>query len=212
MFCYSITTGDLYAGRICVRPRTCFIMTQIARPLPSSIVNTRRTLRRCLSRVNFDSLDTGYEITGRDFLNKIWDIILSVPLGIGVITDDMTENSIANVFYEIGLMQAIGKETLVIKTPNTKIPSDLVRTEYIEYSRGFTKNFNKYMSKLQEQADYYYDVAEQLSNNPILAIDYMTRAYLITGKEDCQETIKQLAVSSISETNPIIKALIGITN
>lgn len=117
----------------------------------------------------------------------------------------MSENSIANVFYEIGLMQATGKETLVIKTPRAKVPSDLVRTEYLEYSRGFTNQFHSYIDKLWQQADYYADMAEQLINSPIPSTDYIARAYLITGEEGYKEQIKKIALKTISETNPVIR-------
>jgi len=33
------------------------------------------------------------------------------------------------------------------------------------------------------QADHYELVADQLENNPILAIDYLKRAFLISGEE-----------------------------
>ena len=82
-----------------------------------------------------------------------------------------------------------------------------VRTEYLEYSRGFTSQFNSYIDKLWEQVDYYVEMAEQLINNPMLAIDYIAKAYLITGEDTYKEQIKQIALKSISGTNPVIRAL-----
>ena len=63
------------------------------------------------------------------------------------------------------------------------MPSDFVRTEYIEFDENFGANFTNFLNTLQLQADHYELVAEQLDRNPILAIDYLKRAFLITGNE-----------------------------
>ena len=36
-----------------------------------------------------------------------------------------------NIYYKLGVAQALGKETLVVKSPGAKLPSDFVRTEYV---------------------------------------------------------------------------------
>jgi len=60
-------------------------------------------------------------------------------------------------------------------------PRDLVRDEYIEFGKNFNVEFSKFLDHVDEQAEYYETMAEQLENNPLLAIDYLKRAYLITG-------------------------------
>ena len=59
------------------------------------------------------------------------------------------------------------------------MPSDFVRTEYV----GFDANFAAYLNTLREQAEHYELIADQLERNPVLAIDYLKRAFLITGDE-----------------------------
>ena len=120
----------------------------------------------------------------------------------------MNENAISNVFYEIGLMQAMGKETLIIKSPGIRVPSDFIRTEYIEYRQGFSRKLNTYIRKLWEQAEHYMIVADQIITSPILSIDYIARAFLITGEEGYKTKMSQVALLSYVE-NPIIKALFG---
>jgi hypothetical protein len=80
-------------------------------------------------------------------------------------------------------MHALGKETLVVKTPISKEPSDFVRTEYIQYDDDFSNNIKNYMDNLLDVADHYSTMADQLKQNPLLSIDYFKRAYLITGNE-----------------------------
>ena len=81
---------------------------------------------------------------------------------------------------------------MLIKSPLAKVPSDFVRTEYIEFNEDFEEIFNSYLSSLPEQADHYELVADQLDRNPILAIDYLKRAFLISGEERLRGKAKSL--------------------
>ena len=85
--------------------------------------------------------------------------------------------------------------TIIVKSNDAEIPSDFIRTEYIEYNDAFAENFRKYLDELDAQANYYEDVANQLEKNPILSIDYLKRAFLITG----DERLRQKALSLLNE-------------
>jgi len=52
--------------------------------------------------------------------------------------------------------------------------------------------FNAYLESLTEQAEHYELVADQLDNDPILAIDYLKRAFLISGGERLRNKAQQL--------------------
>jgi len=167
-------------------------MTKLGAPVPQEVSNIRRTLGRYAKEVDLTLIDAGTEITGRDFLAKIWEMLISVPLGVAVISGDLTPSTMSNIFYEIGILQALGKETLVVKTKDCHVPSDFVRTEYIEYDRGFGKKIGKFFRRLFEQATYYRKVAQGLRTSPLLAVDYLRRAYLITGDESIRSEIRRI--------------------
>ena len=156
-------------------------MTQLGTPVPKEIQNIRKTLEKYLKEANYTAIDANTSIRGKDFLLKIWEMILSVPLGIAVISKELSPYTLANIFYEIGLLQAYGRETLIIKTKDSFVPSDFVRTEYIEYDRSFGKRIKTFLKGLKDQAEYYATAGELLEDNPLLAIDYFRRAFLITG-------------------------------
>jgi hypothetical protein len=82
-------------------------------------------------------IDASTERTGRDFLLKIWKIIESVPVCIVIIHEDTPIKTQANLYYELGVAQALGKETVIIKTPRAEMPSDFNRSEYIEFNNNF---------------------------------------------------------------------------
>ncbi len=123
---------------------------------------------------------------------KIWQLIASTPLCVGICHEEIPFSTQANIYYELGVAQALVKETLLVKSPKASVPSDLVRTEYVEFNGQFGANFELYLESLREQADHYEVVADQLDRNPILAIDYLKRAFLITGEERLRGKAQEL--------------------
>lgn len=199
---YHLLEGDVYTKEIKYRARTCFVMTQIGKPIPKEVKKIRTTLSKYLKKVTIKEIDADSDITGRDFLIKIWDNIISVPLGIAVITEELSQRTLENIFYEIGLFQALGKETLIIKTKETSVPSDFVRTEYIEYGRDFKIRINKYVNTFFEQANFYHTMADQLGSDPLIAIDYLKRAYLIDKKRHHKKEAREIFNKSRKLFNP----------
>jgi len=102
----------------------------------------------------------------------------------------------ANIFYELGWMQAYGKETIVVKAGSLAIPSDFVRTEYVPYDDHFERRFRSFVNELEERANYYIVISEQVERNPLLAIDYLRRAYLLTGDESLRKRAKDIFSSA----------------
>ena len=118
---------------------------------------------------------------------KIWKLIASTPLSVGICHEDIPTATQMNIYYELGVAQALGKETLLVKSPGAKVPSDFIRTEYVEFDNEFDANFTMYLESLWAQADHYETVADQLDRNPVLALDYLKRAFLISGDERLRE-------------------------
>ena len=179
---YRPTDGDPRVGVHRWRPRTAFLMTQLGAPVPAPLGALRARVELALERHGFEFLDADSQTTGQDFLLKIWDLACSVPLGVALLHEDMRETAVMNTFYELGLMHAYGKATLVVKSPGARIPSDFVRTEYVEDNEQLGRRVSQFMGELAERADYYEVMADQLRRNPLLALDYLQRAYLLTGK------------------------------
>lgn len=168
-------------------------MTKIGLPVSINIQEIRERLTEKLKEFDIKEIDATSKITGRDFLLKIWDQLLSVPLGIGIIDESMNCQTLSNIFYEIGVLQSYGKETLIIKTKNMKIPSDFIRTEYIQYNDDFEDSLDKYFETFFSLEEYYIHMSELLENNPLLSIDYLRRAYLISGNEEYRQKVKEIS-------------------
>jgi hypothetical protein len=172
-------------------------MTKLGEPVSDEIIMIRKSLRSVLEKYQIEDIDAESVVTGKDFLMKIWNLIVAVPLGIAIIDHNMPPLTLSNIFYEIGFMQAYGKETLVIKTKEAKVPSDFVRTEYIEYGQDFEDKMDKFFNTFLELPKYYDSMANMLENNPLLAIDYLRRAYLITADSDYRNKAEEIFRESI---------------
>jgi hypothetical protein len=167
-------------------------MTRLGKPVPKGINEIRRSITEVCNKANYKVIDASSRVTGRDFLLKIWRLIASAPLSVGICHEDIPPKSQANIYYEIGIAQALGKESIIVKSPGSEIPSDFIRTEHIEFDAIFSTNFAAYLESLAEQANHYELVADQLDRNPILAIDYLRRAFLITGDEQLRNKAQKL--------------------
>jgi hypothetical protein len=212
MILYKPTDGDVQMSKVEYRPRTCFIMTQLRSPIPARVKEIREKLKEILIGNKMNEIDASNVITGKDFLLKIWHLMIAVPLGVAIIDETIRFNALCNIFYEIGLMHGLGKETVVVKAEKALVPSDFIRTEYIKYDSDFESNFKKYFETYWKLPDYYETLADQLDRNPLLAIDYLRRAYLISGRnklrKKAQRYHKEAALEERAK-NSVEQLLVG---
>ena len=196
MIIYNPTDGLSLQGNVDYQPRHCFLMTRLGAPIHPEVQAVRECVTHLSDNLDYGVIDASARVTGRDLLIKIWKLIAATPVSIGVVHSEIPAKTQANIYYELGIAQALGKETLIIKCPSSEIPSDFVRTEYVSYDDNFDEQFNRYMEGLVDQAYSYETIADQLDRNPVLAIDYLKRAYLITGDENMKNKARQLLVEA----------------
>ena len=60
-----------------------------------------------------------------------------------------------NIYYELGIAQALGKETVLVKSEGADVLSDFIRTEYVPFNSDFSATFDAYMRELKVQAKHY---------------------------------------------------------
>lgn len=174
------------------KPRTCFLITRLGSPIPKQAIKIRESITKICKKRNYQTIDASVEVTGKDFLLKIWRLIASTPISIAINLEEFSLPTIMNIYYELGIARTMGKETMIVKSPQAIHPSDLFRDEYIEFNKDFDSRFSKFFDHVDEQAEYYETMAEQLENNPLLSIDYLRRAYLITGEAKLKKRAESL--------------------
>jgi len=196
MIFYRPTDGDVESTPVNWQPRTCFLMAAMGGSVPDEVLSAKRKVAAALRRARFSIVDAASVTTGKDYLLKIWKLAVSCPIGVAVIHEGIRPETMANIYYELGWMQAYGRETVVIKIGDVKLPSDLVRTEYINMDARFTQSFGDFINSLGKRAEYYETLADLLEANPLLAIDYLRRAYLLTGTARLRRRARQIFADS----------------
>lgn len=196
MIVYRPTDGDAHTVPIAVRCQTCFLMTQLGGTVPTEVTAIRDRVEAVFTVEGFDVVDADSFTTGRDFLHKIWEVIVSVPVGVAIVHEEIRPATLANVYYEIGLTQALGKETLVVKAPRAQVPSDFVRTEYVTANEHLERRLGRFVDNLRERESHYGHVGTLVENNPLLALDFFRRAYLLFGDPQWQDAARTIVASA----------------
>ncbi len=179
MIVYSPINGEVLTSAINYNPRHAFLMTQLGGDISEELNTIRLSLETLLKKSKISLIDASSFVTGGDFLLKIWNILLGVPIGFVILNEKIPSRTIANIYYELGMMDALGKETLIIKSRSYKIPSDFIRTEYVNYDDDFEINLLKFLDNLKEREKHYSTMAELMQADPVLSIDYIRRAFLL---------------------------------
>jgi hypothetical protein len=170
-------------------------MAAMGGQVPVEVQRAKRRVTQALTAAKFDIVDASSVTTGMDYLQKIWLLAVSCPLGIAIVHDGIKAETMANIYYELGWMQSYGRETLVIKIGKVTLPSDLVRSEYLALDRQFSKKLQSFLKSLASRAAYYKRMGRNLEKNPVLAIDYFRRAYLLTGERGLKRSASRVFAS-----------------
>jgi len=83
-------------------------MTRLGTPVPPQVAQIRKSIAAGCRQFGYKVVDANTSVTGRDFLLKIWRQIAATPLSVAVVHEDIPKATQANIFYEIGVAQALG--------------------------------------------------------------------------------------------------------
>lgn len=193
MIVYNPLDGQHTHHPIKTRPRHCFLMTQLGEPVPPMVQQMREAIEDVCSSADYEVIDAQAIVSGRDYLLEIWHLIASCPLSVGVLHEEMPQKTQGNILYEFGVAQALGKETVIVKGPKAEVPTDLIRSGYILFDNTFRRQFRSFMTGLVERSEFYVTLADQTERNPLIALDYLKRAYLLTGEKRLKEAAGRIA-------------------
>lgn len=160
----------------------------------------------------------GYEIKtaidlrrSGDYLHKITKMIMGCGFGVAVFSSDTPSRTIGNIFFEVGYCLALGKPViLVVKGGSKVMPSDFVRSEWVEFKPGSEEQFQQdlagQINGLTQQsaffellADAAYE-AEEVDHE--LVVERYKRAALINSSEHSLQRLRdtELAVRTAEVT------------
>jgi hypothetical protein len=212
---FSPLSEEILEGPFQPYPRTAFIMMQDNRGTVKMEREIEKAVCQALKKKNFDAKKAS-ELRGtKDFLNKIIQLIRGSGFGIAIFSQYTNAISLANIFFEIGLCNILGKPVIVVKNKGAKAPSDFIRTEWVNYSNDddrWKADFINSLNSLRDSANYYEKIGDlAIKADEIdfeLAFERYKQAFLISGSNKVKEKIKRLLekINDAKNTNTGVKA------
>lgn len=156
---FSPVTQDVLEGAFQPRPRHAFVMAHSGDALAPDHVSLLSVAVAESSRAGFVPLKAT-EVPGTgDYLEKIIGLVRGCGFGVAVFSPYTPPPTLGNIFFEVGLCTVFGKPVVILKTEETKIPSDFVRTEWVSLGKGgedqFRKNVRRSLNSVRESAEYF---------------------------------------------------------
>lgn len=197
---FSPLSEDVLEGPFKPLPRTAFIMLHSGRKVSSIEAEMDRIVCDCLKRLGHHTTKAIRSVGTKDFLEKIIQLIRGCGFGVAIFSEYTPAPTLANIFFEIGLCNILGKPVILVKTARAKAPSDFTRTEWVTYrgrsERKLKSDLESSIGSIIELAQYYEslgDLAMEAEHVDVeLAFERYKQAVLISESKSAQAKVQTL--------------------
>lgn len=169
-------------------PKHGFVMRQIgdAPQLDKDITNA---VTRLLEERGFGVKDADASTGGKDFLERILGLIRSTGLTIAVFSHQTRPTALANIMLELGFAAMCGKPLMIVKSKDATAPSDLKRTDWIDFDPAdppaFARKVNQALDEVEALAEFEEQLLDLALDAPsmdcAIAFERAQRAFLLGG-------------------------------
>lgn len=171
-------------------------MRQIGNP-PEIDQQMDAVVREVLAENGFDAIDATTTAGRKDFLERIIDLIRSTGLTIAIFSHETRNTALANIMLELGFAAIFGKPLLIVKSKEAAAPSDLTRTDWIEFQNGNPDSFKQKViqavGEISEIAKYQEMLLDIALDAPAMdcavAFERAQKAFLLTPSPELLEKI-----------------------
>lgn len=147
---------------------------------------------RLLGLRDFGVKDADASTGGKDYLERILGLIRGTGLTIAVFSHQTRPTALANIMLELGFAAMCGKPLMIVKSIDAPAPSDLKRTDWIDYDFGDPIGFERKVGQALDEIDALAEFEEQLlelaidapSMDCAVAFERAHRAFLLAGKPE----------------------------
>jgi hypothetical protein len=128
---------------------------------------------------------------GKDFLERILGLIRGTGFTVAIFSQDTRATAMANIALELGFASMCGKPLIILKSREAAAPSDLTRTDWIDYHPDdegrFRQKLIQALDELDEVAAYQETLLEMALEAPSIdcavAFERANKAFLLTREE-----------------------------
>lgn len=161
------------------------------------------TVCAALKQRKFKPIKATTERGHKDYLEKIIQLIRGSGFGIAIFSEYTPASTLANIFFEIALCNLLGKPVILVKSEEAQAPSDFVRTEWVSYTDGNSKQLKSDMldslsaiTKLAAHYETLGDLARDAMDADLeLAFERYRQAALISNSASSKRKIKSILTS-----------------
>src|SRR5882672_8565603 len=90
---------------------------------------------------------------GKDFLERILGLIRGTGFTVAIFSQDTRATAMANIALELGFASMCGKPLIIIKSREAAAPSDLTRTDWIDYHSDDEVRFRRKLTQALDELE-----------------------------------------------------------
>ena len=117
-------------------------------------------------------------------------MIRGTGFAVAVFSEETRQTALANIALELGFAAMVGKPLVIVKSRNATAPSDLTRTDWIEYDpkdpKAFEDNMKKAIEQVENLAEFENDKLEVALDarrmDCAVVFERARKAFLLTAK------------------------------
>lgn len=203
-----ISEDILESSPIRLYPKSGCVLRQMGRP-PAVDRRMAAIVNALFDAHGFTMVNAGSSTAWRDYLVRILGLIRGTGLTVAIISDKTRATAFANIALELGFAALCGKPLIIVKSSNADVPSDLTRTDWIEYDPddegAFRARLTQAMSELEAIVSFENAKLFGSLNAPrmdcAVAFERIIRAFLLSGDQtyvDHARTVRDRLVASDS--------------
>lgn len=180
-------------------PKHAFLMRQIGDPPGIDALMTEACVRLLKSR-GIGAKDADASSGSKDFLERILGLIRGTGMTVAIFSGETRGTALANIMLELGFAAMCGKPLMIVKSKDAKAPSDLTRTDWIEYDpldvAPFERKFLQALDQIALVASYEEDLLdialEADTMDCAVALERATKAFLLSGEQRLIDKAEQV--------------------
>lgn len=137
------------------------------------------------------TIDADGTTASKDYLERILGLIRGTGFTVAIFSHETRATAMANIALELGFAAMSGKPLVIIKSPEAAAPSDLKRTDWIEFDRAAPEVFNRKVEQAVDEIerlcrwenDLLLTSLEARSPDCAVALERANKGFLLSGQE-----------------------------
>lgn len=174
-------------------------MRQIGDPPEIDVAMEASVTGSCAIR-DIKTIDAGASIGSKDYLERIIGLIRGTAVTIAIFSHETRPTALANIALELGFAAMFGKPLMIVKSHRAVAPSDLKRTDWIEFRDGEEAEFEQKIGLALDELDTIASFQELLLDTSLdaqemdcaVALERAIKAFLLCGDERLLNKAEQI--------------------